>query len=216
MPASIHLKWRVPGRAVEVIPGRALSPGGTPEVFVLTTPFPPDDRSIGYERGTTVSEAWDNATTDAAIETARYVAANIRDLAGIGRDEKDRAGKLRDFARRFVERAFRRPLTDEEAALFVDRQFDRAPDEETGLKRVVLLALKSPRFLYRELEGSADPYDVASRISFMLWDSIPDQPLLDAAARGELSTREQVVAQAERMVDDLRARDKLRGSSTTG
>ena len=34
----------------------------------LTTPFPPDDRSVGYERGTSISKAWDQATTDAAIE----------------------------------------------------------------------------------------------------------------------------------------------------
>jgi len=71
--------------------------------------------------------------------------------------------------------------------------------------------MKSPRFLYREIKsGRPDHYDVASRISFGLWDSLPDQPLLDAAASGELATREQVVRQAERMVTDLRARAKLR------
>ena len=57
---------------------------------------------------------------------------------------------------------------------------------------------------------SPDGYDVASRLSFGLWDSLPDQPLLDAAAAGQLATREQVARQAERMVTDLRARSKLR------
>ena len=71
--------------------------------------------------------------------------------------------------------------------------------------------LKSPRFLYREIgTKSPDGYDVASRLSFGLWDSLPDQALLDAAAAGQLGTREQVVRQAERMVGDLRARSKLR------
>ncbi len=51
---------------------------------------------------------------------------------------------------------------------------------------------------------------MASRLSFGLWDSLPDQPLLDAAAAGQLATREQVARQAERMVADLRARSKLR------
>ena len=51
---------------------------------------------------------------------------------------------------------------------------------------------------------------MASRLSFGLWDSLPDQPLLDAAAAGQLATRDQVVRQAERMVGDLRARAKLR------
>ena len=54
---------------------------------------------------------------------------------------------------------------------------------------MVLLVLKSPRFLYREIGSKApDGYDVASRLSFGLWDSLPDQALLDAAASGQLGT----------------------------
>jgi hypothetical protein len=78
-----------------------------------------------------------------------------------------------------------------------------------AIKKVVLLALKSPRFLYREL-GAGDAYDAASRLSFALWDSLPDQALLDAAAKGELSTPEQLQAHAERMIRDLRTRAKVR------
>src|SRR5262249_33232048 len=76
------------------------------------------------------------------------------------------------------------------------------------IKRVVLLALKSPRFLYREL-GAPDAHDVAARLSFALWDSIPDEELLSAAAGGKLATKEQVAKQAERMLADPRARAKL-------
>src|SRR5262249_1818777 len=76
---------------------------------------------------------------------------------------------------------------------------------------VVLLVLKSPRFLYRELgTGTPDAFDVASRLSFGLWDSIPDRPLSDAASSGRLARREQVAEQAHRMVNDLRARSKIR------
>ena len=79
---------------------------------------------------------------------------------------------------------------------------------------MILLVLKSPRFLYREVGASSgvvnDPYDVASRISFGLWDSIPDLTLLQAAFKGELATREQVVAHASRMVADRRAKSKVR------
>ena len=57
-----------PQQADEVIPRRNLSPIKVAESFVVQTPFPPDDRSVGYERGTSVSKAWDQATTDAAIE----------------------------------------------------------------------------------------------------------------------------------------------------
>src|SRR5439155_5439631 len=88
-----------------------------------------------------------------------------------GRDEEDRtpdsaeqrAKKIDEFCTTFVERAFRRPLTSEEKEFFIGRQFVEARgggvgrpapnglDEETAVKRVVLLALKTPRFLYREL-----------------------------------------------------------------
>src|SRR5262249_9672520 len=70
---------------------------------------------------------------------------------------------------------------------------------------------KSPRFLYREVGSAPDAYDVAARLSFGLWDSLPDQELLDAAAAGKLATREQVTHQPERMLGDLRARAKIPG-----
>lgn len=55
-----------------------------------------------------------------------------------------------------------------------------------------------------------DDYTIASRLSFTLWDSLPDPPLLQAAAKGELHSREQVQRQAERMATDSRLRFKLR------
>ena len=68
-----------------------------------------------------------------------------------GTDAPDREPKLRDFCHRFAERAFRRPLTDEQKSFFIDRQFKEAKNPEMAVKRVVLLVLKSPRFLYREI-----------------------------------------------------------------
>jgi Protein of unknown function (DUF1592)/Protein of unknown function (DUF1588)/PA14 domain/Protein of unknown function (DUF1585)/Cytochrome C oxidase, cbb3-type, subunit III len=241
-PATIRLCWKRPHGVDEPVPGRCLSPSKLPERFVLTTPFPPDDRSVGYERGNAISRAWDNATTDAALEVGGYVAAHRVELAGVREPPKfdpgspsgrsfrrratsdsqsvdtpeERSQKLHEFGRRFVERAFRQPPTSEEAEFFVERQFAEAKDEETAVKRVVLLALKSPRFLYRELSGqepgarSQESYSVASRLSFGLWDSLPDELLLQAAAHGQLDKREQIFAQADRMLNDPRTRSKIR------
>jgi hypothetical protein len=209
--SSIALEWKLPRRAYEVIPQRNLAPSDYPETFVLLTPFPPDDRSVGYERGTSISKAWDQAATDASIEVAGYIAAHLKDLAGAGDEAPDRDPKLREFCRLFAERAFRRPLTDAQKAFFIDRQFEEAGTPQVAVKRVVLLVLKSPRFLYREIGNSRpDGFDVASRLSFGLWDSLPDRPLIDTAAASQLASREQVIGQAERMVGDLRARSKLR------
>ncbi|HLJ97046.1 MAG TPA: DUF1592 domain-containing protein [Gemmataceae bacterium] len=210
VPASITLAWKPPQQVTEAIPQRNLLPARSPEAFVLSTPFPPDDRSMGYERGTAVSEAWERATTDAAIEVAGYLAGHLAELSGVGDTAANRGPRLREFCRQFAERAFRRPLTEEQRWLYIDRSFEQAHDPETAVKRVVLFVLTSPRFLYREIGGGQDGYDIAARISFALWDSLPDAQLLQAAAKGQLSTPAQVAQQVERMMPDQRTHAKLR------
>jgi hypothetical protein len=205
---SIALEWKLPHRPTEVIPARFLSPARFPESFAPSTPFPPDDRSVGYERGSSISKEWDQATTEAALEVVDYVSTRLKELAGAG-DGPERVGKLRDFCHKFAERAFRRPLTSWETVKYVDRQFARGGDPESAVKRVILLVLKSPGFLYRELD-EPDAYDVASRLSFGLWDSPPDRGLLKAASEERLGDRAGVVREAERMVDDPRTRAKVR------
>jgi hypothetical protein len=208
--ASIALKWKVPGRIEELVPERLLSPGRSPGYLLVRTKFPPDDRSMGYERGNMVSRAWDEATTHAALEVAGHVVQRLKMLSGTSLDAPDAKKKLQAFGRRFVERAFRRPLSAPQQEFFVDRHFEGG-DLETAVKKLVLLTLKSPRFLYREV-GSEQPdaFDVASRISFGLWDTLPDAPLLEAAAAGKLETAEQLTQQIERMVGDRRTRAKMR------
>jgi len=208
---TIALEWKPPHRAADVIPQRNLKPSAVPPSFALAIAIPPDDRSAGYERGTAVSKAWVQATTDGALETASYVAANLVELSGVRNDAPKRKALLQDFCIQFAERAFRRPLTPEQKRLYIDRQFEVAQDLETAVKRVVLLVLHSPRFLYREPGAEGDAFDVASRLSFGLWDSLPDQELLKAAATGRLKTRADVLREAERMLADRRARTKLRG-----
>ncbi len=102
--ASVALEWKPPFGVDGPIPARNLSPNRFPETLVVTTAFPPDDRSLGWERGTTISKAWDQAATDAALETAAYVTAHLRELADVREDAKDRGPKLREFCRRFAER----------------------------------------------------------------------------------------------------------------
>ena len=209
LPAGISLNWKPPRGAVETIPSRVLSPVNFPEQFALGTPFPPDDRSLGWERGTAVSKEWDAAATDAALETATYVSAKINDLAKTTDAAPDRLAKLKEFAKTFAERAFRRPLSDDQKKL-IEKQFDPSRGTDVSIKRVVLIVLKSPLFLYREVGGQGDAFDTASRLSFGLWDSIPDAELHEAATQGRLKTREQVLAQATRMLDSPRAKPKVR------
>ncbi len=206
--ASISLLWKPPHRVVQPVPERCLSPNRGSETLVIQTAFPPDDRSTGYERGASISKAWDQATTYAAIEVASHVTKNLSRLAGVKDDAPDRPQRVQDYCRHFAERALRRPLNDEQMTFFVDRYFQNPTDLNAAVKKVVLLTLKSPRFLYHETGGN-DAYDIASRMSLYLWDSLPDRQLLEAAGRGQLSARDQIAQQAERMLGDLRTRAKL-------
>ena len=208
--ASIRLAWRVPHHAEETIPARALTDDWFPETFVINTPFPPDDSSMGFERATTISKEWDEATTFAALEGAKYVSQNLSELSQSKRNDDDRDEKVRKFLDRFVEKALRRPLTDGDREFFVGRHFQDGVSVEEAAQRSVLLALKSPRFLYREFgQGDFDQYDMASWLSYSLWDSLPDQQLLDAAGKGQLADRDQLTNQCRRMLADMRTHSKV-------
>ena len=104
--ASVELLWKSSQRAPEVIPSRNLTPQRFPESLAIETAFPPDDRSTGYERGTSVSKAWDRATTDAALEVTGYVIKHLDELAGTRENAPDRTAKLNAFCLRFAERRF--------------------------------------------------------------------------------------------------------------
>ena len=209
---KVKLEWKPPHGAWSVMSGDAASPTIAKRTFVSSVPFPADDRSLGYERGTAISKAWDQATTAGAIEAAAEVDMRIDRLIHTRKSEAKPVEKLREYAGRFAEAAFRRPLSDMERKLYVDKQFNGTEDPEVALKRCVLLTLKSPRFLYPELrtQGRApDGYTVASRLSFALWDSIPDKVLLEAAQKGWLDVEKGIVDQCVRMLEDPRAKAKM-------
>ena len=211
---KVRLEWKPPHGAWGTMSGDQLSPTITRPTPVVDVPFPADDRSLGYERGTAISKAWHEATTAGAVAAAAIVDARIERLAGAKDDDPQRVEKLKAFCARFAETAFRRPLGEVERKLYVDKQFAGAGNPEVAVKRCVLLCLKSPRFLYPDLIPAGkvpDAYTVASRLSFALWDSIPDEDLLKAAAAGELDSPEGVSRHARRMLEDPRARAKMGG-----
>lgn len=209
--AYLTLKWKPPHGVLEVVPNQFLSPGDAATTYITQTQFPPDDRSDGYERGNTVSQAWDQATTQGAIELAHFIGQKLTRFVNAKYEDPKFRGRAREFCKTFVERAFRRPLTPEEVELYVDRQFKANTDTETAVKRVVLLTMKSPRFLYREVgTQNFDAYATASFLSYGLWDSMPDAELLKAARENRLTTRDQIAKQSERMLSDVRARSKVR------
>jgi hypothetical protein len=206
--ASIKLEWRPPGGAWTVIPAENLSPKFSASVDVVSAPFPPDDASMGYERGVSVSREWTEAVAKGGLQAAALLAPHLHEYAGTTATAPDRAEKLKAFTWRFAQLAYRRPLTVEQKADLA-KIFVPAVTPEIAARRAILHVLSSPHFLY-PATGTQDDYAVATRLALALWDSLPDEALLKVAAQGALKTPEQVRAQAQRMQKDPRAKAKLR------
>ncbi len=129
----------------------------------------------------------------------------------------DEAACSRQILERLGRRVFRRPLTPAEVDVYVYGPLSvgmQDGDLESGVRLVIEAMLQSPHFLYHvELTPQAaggdavqlSPYEVASRLSYSLWASTPDDPLLAAADDGRLSDVEGLRAEAERLLADPRA-----------
>jgi len=209
--SSIRLEWRPPQGSWSPIPAQALSPDASTSWVVVGTPFPPDDSSQGYERGTAVSKAWHEAVARAAVEVATVVEGRLGSLAKAGEGSTNRFEKLREFSLTLAERAFRRPLSPDQIQTVIDRPFTPGTPPETAVKRAVIRILTSPAFLYPEIAATSDAHAVASRLALALWDSVPDEALRAAVAAGQLRSADEIRAHALRMTADPRAHAKLRG-----
>jgi hypothetical protein len=117
-----------------------------------------------------------------------------------------------------AKRAFRRPVTDEERERLVGlytAERDKGRDFETAVQTGLAYILVSPQFLFRAEQDPADAapgsiyeisdIELASRLSFFLWSSLPDDELIDLAVEGRLSDPDVLEAQVARMLADERA-----------
>lgn len=111
------------------------------------------------------------------------------------------------FIRQFGLKAFRRPLTENEVqryATLLATEAQRSGQFVQGAQLVMEAMLQSPKFLFR-LERGPRAYDLAGRLSYFLWDSMPDEELLRSAASGGLNTPAGVEKAVRRMMADPRA-----------
>jgi hypothetical protein len=212
--AAVRLEWKPPHGPWTGIPSSVLSPDASSATPIIGTAFPAEDSSLGYERGHSISKEWWRTITRAGTETSELVAERLPRLAGLPADLTNRtelSRRMQDFCAQLAERAFRRPLDTELRHRTVDLWFQPGVALEDSVKRSVLAVMTSPRFLYPESEGRQDSHATAARLALVLWDSLPDETLRKAANRGEVSTPDQIRAQARRMIQNPRAKAKLRG-----
>jgi hypothetical protein len=181
-----------------------------------TRDFVPDPVSLGFRNAArfldvkpVLLQSYQAAAELVASEVVKNLPALVRcDPAG-------GEACARTFIQDFVRRAYRRDLSREEVDryLAVFRAGATGASFATGIESVVSAVLQAPNFLYRpEVEGDLSrtqpvaPFELASRLSFFLWQSIPDEALLDAAREGRLITKADVEREARRMLADPKAR----------
>lgn len=152
----------------------------------------------------------------AAIEIAELAAPKIADYVASCDVENDACADA--YIEWLAVRTYRKAVTPEDlSALKVVFELGAEDSFESGVRLVTRAALNSPYFLYifdwaamsaEELKP-LDAYSLASRLSFFLWKSAPDQELLDAAADASLLEDEVLRAQATRLLADDRASDMI-------
>ncbi len=183
--------------------------------------FPPEDYVDGFKNQLT-AQGMPPLLVETYSTSAERLALNafrIGDINGLipCKPTSFSDTQCRDaFVRRFGLRAFRRPLTEDEARRYSTAftQQARVSRRFTDGARVVVEAmLQSPNFLFHVEagpDGKYADYDVASRLSFLLWNTMPDDTLFEAAAKGELSTVAGRERAARRLLENVpKSRDAL-------
>jgi len=176
---------------------------GTSSTF---TSDPPNGTFSNNERALFVTSGLRTDYERAAEALAKQIAMNATARTAIGA-----TGNAANFIRTFGRRAYRRPLDAAEQqryeALFnsATTLFTGGDAFANGVELVLRAMLQSPHFVYRtELGPDATPlsgYEIASKLSFLLRDTTPDDALLDAAERGELGTPDAIVQRAQAMLE---------------
>jgi len=171
--------------------------------------FPPEDFVNGFQNqadAQSIPALLAEAYGAAAEKLARnaFRGGDTNGLIPCKQDLKCRA----QFVREFGLKAFRRPLTDKEVERY-SKLFGAQKDFVAGAQLVVEAMLQSPNFLFRAERDAAKGYAIASRLSYFLWDTMPDAALFHSAASGGLETAAGVEKATRRMLADARARQAL-------
>ena len=211
-----------PALADTLSPRRAASKG----VFLPPPPppvwpwrFPPEPGAGGFEGIVQGQDPSSYQVEELHLAAMHFASFALLSPTFLACDEWDalsrieREGCARTSIERFAERAWRRPLdAGERERIEAFRQANltaRPLDEAVAL--TVAGILQAPAFHFRIERGEAagggpTPWELATRLSYFLWDSMPDDALFAAAAAGALSSREEVERHARRMLKDPKAR----------
>jgi len=176
----------------------------------LAEQFPPEDFVNGFKnqyQSQSISPLLAEAYGSAAEKLAQnaFRGGDSHNLIPCKQTEPGCAEK---FVQSFGQKAFRRPLLKEETERYV-RLLKTQKQFLAGAQLVLEAMLQSPAFLLRTDTAQSKDYERASRLSYFLWNTMPDAALFRSAAAGELGTPQGVETAARRMLKDPKARATL-------
>jgi hypothetical protein len=172
--------------------------------------------------GSVDQRAWDGYKT-AAASLATQVLATATAKAKVLPCTTDNATCIQQFITTFGQKAFRRPLTPAEVTRYQNLYTNRATLTQNGtfdqaVSAIIKAFLMSPSFLSKTetsttvADGSmyqVSSWEMASRLSYTLWGTMPDDTLFTAAQQNKLLAQADILAQAQRMLQDPKARVKV-------
>ena len=183
--------------------------------------FPSEERRNGFDNNALALQVSPNLVEqymNAAEKLAATAIANLSSLLPCDPVKDGEDACAQSFISAFGAKAFRHPLRSAETARLWSA-FDagrKLTDFKTGIQVVIETTLQSPEFLYRVEFGSAPQggqtvvkptsFEMASRLSYLLWQSMPDDELRAAAQQDMLTTSAAIALQVDRMVKDPKAR----------
>jgi hypothetical protein len=211
------LRETVPSSANELSTTAARAAQAMPDDQLVS---PPSERHGGFSR---LDQSQQQAYADVPVQIAAQLGksltstpARIAELVGTcsnGGANVDRAC-LEAFVRRFGALTARRPLGDDDVAFYVGQAPATNVPAET-IAGIVTRLLSSPRFLYRVESGTEsagapdiyalDAWELASRLSYHFWGTMPDPQLREAAKSGALLTSQGYAAEVDRLYADPRS-----------
>lgn len=182
--------------------------------------LPADNATDGYNNNARLQSVSSPLAEQYVYVSEALSSLAVQNLSGLTSCDPTTTGEeacAAQFARSFGRRAFRRALTAEDESMLMNAYSLGRTDGSyaEGIEVMIRAALQSPHFLYRlEVTPSSDPaaalvpvspYELATRLSYLIWASGPDDALLDAATNGELATPEQVANKAREMLASPKA-----------
>ncbi len=224
---EFEFRGRIENAPVE--PGRVTTRGRQQPKILIYGQNLFDNGQLNDHRRNHLDSSWNLATPRVVLRSIEFEAPvtdvwppkhHTRILFDSPLRQSDPEAYIREVLKRFMSRAFRRPVASGELERFVKiyRIFDAECDTlEQAVRETLAMVLISPQFLYHTVAEQGvvtRQYELASRLSYFLWGSMPDQELLDLAARGKLEDPQAISAQVRRLLADERSLDFVENFTT--